>query len=109
MGGGSHNNRGFGFEVRGLITTDPDGLHYDWSDETRATWDTPSREQLKDAVVSRFTSEQLDEFVIDMKDNEASDINNGGVDDQFDYLAETAGLDWILNELLTGYGADEDE
>ena len=49
-----------------------------------------------------IVAEDLDELVIDMKCQEASDINNGGTEDQLKYLVEKLGeehLKQVLDDL----------
>ena len=49
----------------------------------------------------RFESEDLDEHVYELKSQEASVINNSGLQEQFNYLCDSGGIDWVeslLNE-----------
>jgi hypothetical protein len=42
-----------------------------------------------------FTPEMIDDFVHEFKSTEASDINNEGLESQFDYLINAGGPDWV--------------
>lgn len=42
-----------------------------------------------------FTSEMIDDYVHDLKSEEASGLNNQGLEAQFDYLIDAAGPDWM--------------
>lgn len=45
-------------------------------------------------LAAAFEAADLDELVHDMKSQEASNINNGGIDEQIDYLL---GSGWTLD------------
>jgi hypothetical protein len=51
----------------------------------------------REELAAEFGGEKLDEFVHDAKSQEASDINNGGIDAQIDYLLENG---WTLEGIL---------
>jgi hypothetical protein len=42
-----------------------------------------------------FKPEMIDTFVHELKASEAADINNGGLEEQFDYLIDSAGPEWV--------------
>ena len=52
-------------------------------------------------VKAEFKDEDLDDLVHDAKSQEASDINNGGLEDQFNYLAKFYGLKELEKMLFT--------
>ena len=47
-----------------------------------------------------LTTEDWDEYVYEVKANEAQSINNAGIDVQLDYLLETWGLDWLYTAFI---------
>ena len=49
-----------------------------------------TREQIFDAILTRYTTSDLDSHVIELKNCEASEINN-------------AGIDWLAQALLHEY------
>lgn len=56
--------------------------------------------QILEAIRNKFTAEDLDDQVIEMKESEASNINNAGMDAQLSYLLESAGIDWLEEYFL---------
>jgi len=62
-----------------------------------------TREQLLDAIRARYSASDLDSHVIELKNCEASEINNAGVDAQLEYLEEAAGIAWLAHALLYEY------
>lgn len=64
----------------------------------------PDLEKQKESLLvtlhdSNANPEQLDELVHDLKSSEASDINNGGLEAQVEYIYETMGTD-AKNQIL---------
>lgn len=47
----------------------------------------------------KFNSEDLDDFVLDLKSDEASDINNSGIDSQLEYMLESGGIKYMRSIL----------
>jgi len=62
-----------------------------------------TREQVLDAIRTRYSAGDLDSHVIELKNCEASEINNAGIDTQLAYLEEAAGIDWLAHALLHEY------
>ena len=62
-----------------------------------------TKEQIFDAIRARYDSSDLDSHVIELKDREAAEINNAGIDAQLEYLEEVAGIDWLAHALLHEY------
>ena len=58
-----------------------------------------TRADLWSRVEKRFSSEDLDDHVHELVSKDASAINNAGLREQFDYLYDNAGVNW-LEELL---------
>ncbi len=50
---------------------------------------------------AHFNSSDLNNDVHEIKAAEAAAINNGGIDNQLEYLHEAAGLDWIIEAFLS--------
>ena len=48
-----------------------------------------------------FKPEMVDEFIHELKSGEAADINNAGLEEQFDYLIQHAGPDWVEQLIVT--------
>ena len=61
------------------------------------------REQILAAIRSRYDSSDLDSHVIELKNCEAREINNSGLDAQLEYLEQAAGIDWLAHAFLTEY------
>ena len=53
------------------------------------------REELFRRFEDRFQCCDLDSHVHELKSQEASDINNSGLRDQFNYLCDRGGVDWV--------------
>jgi len=98
--------RNFTFSIRGILWSDNDGVHCECH-TTEVYWD--DREELKTKVIDLLESHELDEYVHDLKGEEAAAINNGGIEEQFEYLADEAGLAWIKDTLLKDNDDDDDE
>ncbi len=62
-----------------------------------------TREQIFDAILTRYTTSDLDSHVIELKKCEASEINNAGIEAQLEYLEGAAGIDWLAQALLHEY------
>jgi len=62
-----------------------------------------TREQILDAIRARYGASDLDSHVIELKNCEASEINNAGIDAQLEYLEQAAGIDWLAHALLHEY------
>ncbi len=60
-----------------------------------------TREQIFAAIRARYSSSDLDEHVHELKAQEASSINNGGIDAQLEYLEQTAGIDCLARVFLS--------
>jgi hypothetical protein len=75
---------------------------------TQAELDTWLAEVGKDGHSLSLVTDALDEFVHEVKSREATDVNNGGVDEQVGFLLDTivdvSGLVRMLSETL-----EEDE
>jgi hypothetical protein len=58
----------------------------------------------KQAVRAKITEDEidLDDLVIELKSNEASELNNAGTDAQLDYLIEAGGLPWVEDVVFSG-------
>ena len=54
----------------------------------------------EDMKARGYESPDLDDFVRQVKSNEASDINNSGFDEQFAFLVDACGVDWIIETFL---------
>jgi hypothetical protein len=54
-----------------------------------------NREEIFEKIKAGYSSEDLDDHVHELKDAEASAINNTGMDAQLAYLEKQAGLDWL--------------
>lgn len=54
-----------------------------------------TRADLWSRFEKRFEPSDVDMHVHELKGNEAANINNAGLKDQFDYLYENAGADWM--------------
>ena len=52
------------------------------------------------AIKKKFSGEALDSQVHQLKSQEASEINNRGIDAQLDYLITEAGLDYVEDYYL---------
>ncbi len=50
-----------------------------------------------------YTTSDLDSHVIELKNCEASEINNAGIEAQLEYLEGAAGIDWLAQALLHEY------
>ena len=85
------------------LTAEPDVFPSDafvWPEKVDAdNADDASREALWSRVEARFAPEDLDDHVHTLASIEASNINNAGLREQFDYLYDNAGVNW-LEELL---------
>lgn len=68
--------------------------------------DADKKEALRKRVM-KLNEGALDDYVHDLKNEEAATINNGGLNDQFDYLAESGGLSWL--EEIVDQLSPEDE
>jgi len=62
-----------------------------------------TREQILGTIRERYSTCDLDSHVIEMKNCEASEINNAGIDAQLEYLEEAAGINWLTHALLHEY------
>ena len=62
-----------------------------------------TREQILDAIRARYSASDLDSHVTELKNGEAAEINNAGIDVQLKYLEEAAGVDWLAQALLHEY------
>ena len=62
-----------------------------------------TREQILDLIRARYCPSDLDSHVNELKNREASEINNAGIDAQLEYLEETAGIDWLTHAFLHEY------
>jgi len=51
-------------------------------------------------IKSWYRSEDLDIHIHELKANEASEINNNGIDTQLEFLANSCGLDWLVKTFL---------
>jgi len=51
-------------------------------------------------IKERFDSIDFDSHVHELKSQEASEINNAGLDAQLEYLEEVAGVDWLIEVFL---------
>ena len=60
-----------------------------------------TREQVLAAIRARYDSSDLDSHVIELKNCEASEINNRGLDAQLEYLEQTAGIDCLAQVFLS--------
>lgn len=54
-----------------------------------------SKDELVKAMIERFSSEELDEWVLELKGEEASRINNEGVEAQAKYMIEQGTQEWV--------------
>jgi hypothetical protein len=57
--------------------------------------DVKRKAALFDRVKKHASEEELDEVIHELVSQRASDVNNGGLDSQFDYMEANCGLDWI--------------
>lgn len=55
-----------------------------------------TKEELFDKYRQRFSEQDLDGFVHELKSKEAADINNAGMDSQLEFMESCGGLDWML-------------
>lgn len=62
-----------------------------------------NKKQLFKKIKTIFGPEDLDETVYELKSNEASAINNSGIDAQIDYLYKAAGKKWIEEYFLNSF------
>ena len=58
-----------------------------------------TREELFEAIAARFSMEDLDEHIYELKSQEAAGINMSSLQEQVDYMVECGGQKWVA-ELL---------
>jgi hypothetical protein len=61
-------------------------------------WD--KRKAAWEAVEARYSDGDLDDHVHDLVSHDGTAINNSGLREQFDYLYDNAGEDWVHEALL---------
>ena len=59
------------------------------------------RKEILKEIKKQFSAEELDEYVYEKKEHEASVINNEGIDAQLKYLDKTSGDSWLSKLLAT--------
>jgi hypothetical protein len=65
-----------------------------------------TKEEIFAFIKAKFSTEDLCDHVIELKAQEACDINNQGIDDQLEYLYSEGGHDW-MEELFVRDGGYE--
>lgn len=66
-----------------------------------------TREELFRAIKARYSEADLDDEVHQAKSQEASDINNQGIDVQLEYLEEVGGLGFLEEYFLSSQALPE--
>jgi hypothetical protein len=59
------------------------------------------KKEILQKIRERYTSIDLDEHVHELKSQEASEINNRGMDYQLHYLITERGVDWLEKVFLS--------
>lgn len=52
-------------------------------------------------IKEKYSSEDLDDYIYDLKAAEATDINNRGMDAQLEYLHKKYNVGWLIKTFLT--------
>ncbi|GAH03365.1 unnamed protein product, partial [marine sediment metagenome] len=59
-----------------------------------------NREKIFDEIKKKYSSEDLDSHVHELKSLEAAVINNNGIDAQIEFLVKKCGLVWLISIFL---------